>query len=103
MDQTGLIEGFEEEDEGSADVDAVGHYSMVGGTSDSVDGSKSMDPSHQAQLAIAADRSWQEGLSTLNFTLVETIHHALFTRWKVDLLGNTGFTLPRAQTMTMGR
>ena len=101
LDQTGLIEGFDSADGEASGVDAdtVGHYSMVGGTSDSVDGSKAMDPSHQAQLAIAADRSWQEGMSTLKFTVVETIHHALYTRWKVDLIGNKGFTLPRSQTM----
>ena len=63
----------------------VGHYTMVGGTKDSVNGAKTMNQKQAAQLIIADRRMHEEGLSTLDYSVVSTEHHGTYTRIKVEL------------------
>ena len=84
LDQTGAIKGYER-DSTSLAKDKSGHFVMVGGTTDSVSGGKAMDPSRRAQLAVASERYYGEGLNTLTYELVSTEHNPLFTRLRVKL------------------
>ena len=83
LDQMGIIEGYEEAQ--SVENASPGHYVMVGGKKGSVDGSKAMDPSQRSQLAIASERYYGEGLTTLKYELVSVEHSALFSRIRVKL------------------
>ena len=84
LDQMGAIEGYEVASSSSS-TDKSGHFVMVGGSTESVSGGKAMDRSQGAQLAIAAERYYGEGLTTLNYELVGTEHTPLFTRLRVKL------------------
>jgi hypothetical protein len=86
LDQVGTIQGYEETTPSERRTsDEPGHYVMLGGSKNSVDGGKAMDRSQGAQLVIAAERYITEGLTTLKYSLVGTEHTALFTRLRVKL------------------
>ena len=67
------------------DIQGIGHYKMVGGSKDSINGGKSMNNRLLPQLIIADRRMHEEGLSTLEYRVVSTEHHGTYTRVKVEL------------------
>ena len=78
MEHSGLIPGFAEKVPANA-----GHYSMVGGTKDSVSGGKTMDSNNLAQLIVADQRLHEDGINTLAYHVESVTHTNLYTRIRV--------------------
>jgi hypothetical protein len=81
LDQVEIIPEYQVD----GNEDGIGHYKMVGGSTDSINGGKSMNPLQTAQLIIASERMHEEGLSTLDYKVISTEHHGTYTRIKVEL------------------
>jgi len=85
MDQVEIIPSYLEVGREDGKGGDIGHYEMVDGSTSSIDGGKAMNPMQQAQLIVADRRMHEEGMSTLEYRVVSTEHHATYTRVRVEL------------------
>lgn len=81
LKEVGMIPGYD----GPASPDQAGHYRMVGGSTDSIDGGKKMNPLHEAQMIVADQRFPEDGITSLEYEVTGIEHNRLYTRIDVML------------------